>query len=68
MPKSNTEYWKPKIERNVSRDIDSVGQLHELGWNVIIVWECELKKSLIDSTIEQLISKLRYKRNHPRKT
>jgi DNA mismatch endonuclease (patch repair protein) len=44
LPKSNTEYWAKKIERNVSRDWKNQESLRDLGWKVIVVWECELKR------------------------
>lgn len=44
IPKSNTEYWSGKICRNVSRDQLNQKALRESGWNVILVWECELKR------------------------
>ena len=43
LPKSNLDYWKPKIERNKARDEVNRQQLTEAGWRVITVWECELK-------------------------
>jgi DNA mismatch endonuclease, patch repair protein len=43
MPKSNTDYWKSKFEKNVQRDINNQNTLTELGWNVFTVWECETK-------------------------
>ena len=43
-PKSNTEFWKKKINANIHRDAVKHEQLEALGWRVIIVWECELKK------------------------
>ena len=54
MPKSNTEYWREKISRNVARDSVAYKTLTELGWNVIIVWECELKKDKRENTLEYL--------------
>lgn len=42
-PKSNQEYWKQKILRNQERDKYVQTQLIELGWKVIVVWECELE-------------------------
>lgn len=54
MPKSNTEYWNEKIDRNIQRDKLVYKQLSEAGWNVIIVWECELKKSKRENTLEYL--------------
>lgn len=44
LPKSNVEFWKEKIERNIERDRESMQALLDLGWNVIRVWECELRK------------------------
>lgn len=41
--KSNTEYWGPKLERNISRDERNLRELQELGFEVLILWECELK-------------------------
>ena len=42
-PSSNVEFWKEKFERNVERDLKNEKLLRELGWRVIVVWECELK-------------------------
>jgi DNA mismatch endonuclease (patch repair protein) len=41
-PKSNTAYWKSKIERNVLRNETALRQLSALGWRSLVVWECEL--------------------------
>ncbi len=43
LPKSNVEFWKEKIERNVARDFRNEAELKTLGWRVIRVWECEIK-------------------------
>lgn len=53
-PSSNQEYWKPKIQHNVERDKQNIAALHNLGWSVITVWECELKKSIRDERLKQL--------------
>ena len=53
-PSSNTEYWIPKIQRNVERDQRNYAELQKLGWTVIIVWECELKKKILDETMNRL--------------
>ena len=42
-PKSNKEYWLPKLERNVARDAKHQVQLRELGWDVLVIWECEVR-------------------------
>ena len=41
-PKTNTDYWYKKINRNVERDAENYNNLEELGWNVFVVWECEI--------------------------
>lgn len=40
---SNVEFWETKILRNVERDTKTSEALHNLGWKVIIVWECETR-------------------------
>lgn len=42
-PKTNTAFWAPKLERNVSRDNRNAAQLRREGWRVYVVWECNLK-------------------------
>ena len=58
-PASNEEYWKKKILRNVERDEVNTKALKELGWNVLVVWECELKKATIDERLEKLAYEIR---------
>ena len=41
-PKSRLEYWKPKLEGNAARDKRVRRQLRQLGWECLVVWECEL--------------------------
>lgn len=43
LPKSNLDYWLPKLERNKTRDKENIAKLKEMGWNVIVVWECRIK-------------------------
>jgi DNA mismatch endonuclease (patch repair protein) len=43
LPTSNVDYWTMKISSNVTRDIQHQEKLKTLGWNVIVIWECELK-------------------------
>lgn len=42
-PKSNQNYWGPKIERNIARDAENIAVLKALGWQVLVIWECETK-------------------------
>lgn len=46
MPKSNSEYWTPKLKRNIEHDKQHKEVLESQGWRVIILWECEIKKIL----------------------
>jgi DNA mismatch endonuclease, patch repair protein len=41
-PKSNRDYWIPKIEQNQQRDTRNIDTLRTAGWNVLVIWECEL--------------------------
>ncbi len=55
LPKSNTEWWKNKINRTKERDAKSKELLKEAGWNVIVIWDCQLKKDKRDETLSKLI-------------
>lgn len=57
-PQSNTEYWQKKIFRNIQRDADNHKELSERGWNVIDVWECELKSKVIQNTLTHLVEEI----------
>lgn len=57
-PKSNREYWIPKIEKNIKRDRLINETLTSQGWDVIIVWECMLKKKNRENTFHELSLKL----------
>lgn len=43
-PKSNTDFWDRKLDRNIQRDRQKTRALRKVGWRVITVWECRLKK------------------------
>lgn len=58
MPKSRLDYWKPKLEKNKQRDIDNEAALIADGWNVITVWECELKKDVRDERLNRLFEQI----------
>jgi DNA mismatch endonuclease (patch repair protein) len=51
-PTSNTDYWNKKLDRNVIRDNGNIQKLEYLGWKVLIIWECEIKKR--DALLEKL--------------
>lgn len=55
LPKTNTEFWKAKIERNRARDIEEQRKLASMGWHCITVWECQLKPAVRKQTLESLV-------------
>ena len=58
LPKSNKEYWEPKLQRNKERDKKNISQLEEAGWNVIVIWECELKKNVFEERMKNLCNEI----------
>ena len=59
IPKTNTDFWTAKVARNQERDQEVWRQLEAKGWFVIIVWECELKKAVLDETIARVEAEIR---------
>jgi len=43
IPSTRSEYWAPKLNRNQSRDANHLNALRAAGWQVLIVWECEIR-------------------------
>lgn len=58
-PSSNEEYWRPKILKNVERDQTNIISLRDTGWNVVVVWECELKKKVREERLDKLCVQIR---------
>ena len=54
IPKTNREFWVAKIRRNKERDKEEQRKLAEMGWHCITVWECELKPSKREETLESI--------------
>lgn len=46
MPRTNSEYWKLKLQSNQERDAIAAERLEEMGYVVIVAWECEVKRQL----------------------
>jgi DNA mismatch endonuclease (patch repair protein) len=59
-PKSNTAFWSEKIRRNKERDARVRVSLRLMGWHVIQLWECQLKSSVRQSTLESLLFTLNH--------
>ncbi len=56
---TNEEYWTKKLIRNKERDYENQEKLKQMGWKVIIVWECELKKERLDSSLRMLCNRIK---------
>jgi DNA mismatch endonuclease (patch repair protein) len=54
IPKTNREFWVNKIRRNKERDKEEQRKLAAMGWHCITVWECELKPSKREETLESI--------------
>ena len=61
VPKTRTKWWINKIEANNERDKRNIKYLKNLGWKVIVLWECQLQKSILEKTVKKLIEKLKGK-------
>lgn len=57
MPKTRTEFWIDKFEKNVANDRIHRETLEAAGWNVITLWECDIKKGF-DVTMENVVREL----------
>lgn len=58
MPKSNTKFWAEKLGGNVKRDARNISELVKLGWQCLIVWECEADNT---KSQKKLVRKIRGK-------
>jgi DNA mismatch endonuclease (patch repair protein) len=56
VPKTRIDYWLPKLEGNRIRDRKHRRQLRQLGWEVLVVWECQTQPGRIDWLAERLVA------------
>ena len=61
-PQNNAEYWNRKLNGNIERDLSNQQKLKELGWNVLVVWECETKKANLELLTLRLRNEISLKR------
>ena len=59
LPKTNVQFWTDKIDRNRNRDLLNIQRLESLEWNVITIWECQLAKSALTSTMDTVENEIR---------
>lgn len=55
MPKTNREFWSKKLARNADRDKKAREQLSQLGWKVIVIWECEVRNGIFTEIISEAL-------------
>lgn len=60
LPKSNSSFWKEKLEKNVIRDEKNIQLLKNMGWRVFVIWECDIEKRF-DASISHLCTELQNK-------
>lgn len=57
LPKSNTEFWEDKIDKNIIRDQKITEELQKNGWHVFILWECALNTNF-EQVMESIYEKI----------
>ena len=68
LPASNIDYWTKKVSSNVTRDLHNRKILRELGWSVIVLWECELKIKSREKRLELLVNEIKINSSSEQKT
>lgn len=58
VPKTRTEWWLEKINGNIEVDKRAFDLLEKEGWKIITIWECELKPSKVEETLNSIIKKI----------
>lgn len=54
IPRTNTDFWRRKIERNKRRDERVREELRRMGWGVLTIWECQLKPAVREATLREV--------------
>lgn len=57
VPKTNTEFWESKFNRNVERDARVIEELNAQGWISMVVWECEVRDD-VDGVVQRIMNAL----------
>jgi DNA mismatch endonuclease, patch repair protein len=58
LPQTRTDFWQAKITRNQERDAAAIGKLQAMGWQVIVIWECELAGSNGRARLVRLLAEI----------
>ncbi len=59
LPKTRTAFWRAKFEANEKRDTDAIKRLASLGWQVVVLWECEIKADPVHAVAKVAEARLR---------
>lgn len=59
LPKSNNSFWTNKIAQNIERDRKVQSQLQQMGYRILIIWECQLKSKKSETTLSELIADIK---------
>lgn len=54
IPKTRTEWWRAKIDKNIARDTEVRDKLRSMGWRTMVVWECQLKPKQRENTLNEI--------------
>lgn len=63
IPKTNTDWWLRKINRNIALDDSALRELKKQGWKTIVVFECNLKGNKKEKSLSKILIELGYTRN-----
>lgn len=55
MPKTRTEWWRVKIDKNIARDAEVRDKLCSMGWRIMLVWECQLKPKQRENSLSEIV-------------
>ena len=62
IPSTNSKFWEEKLLKNIEKDERHTKTLQDLGWKVIVVWECEIEKKL-EHTLNKLIDEIKQEKS-----
>lgn len=67
VPRTRAEYWVPKLEQNRARDAQHAARMRDMGWETLVVWECELQDPVqVAESLKRFLGPPRYMRRRRR--
>lgn len=58
VPDTNSKFWQDKLSKNINRDTAHQLKLAEMGWRIVVIWECELESALKNNSMDILVEKI----------